>query len=253
MILNPDVITGIWLPNGRGYKFYYNNYLEIARVELPTGGAVEYDWGAGLDSGPASGAICYSCFPSEIYRRLRERRIYSTGGTGNTYDSRMTYSRPESYNSGNYEVNLGYVTVNQYNLSGTLLTSENHYYYGGAFASMLPASDPTNYLPWEEGKEYEIDLLASDGQTVLRRVNTTWAQRYHLSWWGGDSYHEPSADPYVASTTTTLFDTNQVSQTSFSYDQFNNQTDSYEYNYGTGAAGALLRHTHTDYLTTNPV
>jgi RHS repeat-associated protein len=250
---DPLVMTGVWLPNGRGYKFYYNSYLEIARVELPTRGAVEYDWGAGLDGGPASGATCYSCFPSEIYRRLLERRIYSNGGTGNTYDSRMTYSRPESYNSGNYGVNLGYVTVNQYNLSGTLLTSENHHYYGGAFASMLPASDPTNYSPWEEGKEYQTDLLASDGQTILRRVNTTWAQRFHLSWWGSDAYHEPSGDPLVTSSTMTLVDTNQVSQTSFSYDQFNNQTDAYQYDYGSGAAGALVRHTHTDYLTTNPV
>jgi RHS repeat-associated protein len=250
---DPYVLTGVYLPNGRGYKFYYNNYYEIARVELPTGGAVEYDWGAGLTGGPASGATCYSCFPTEIYRRLLERRVYSNGGTGNTYDSRMSYSRPETYNSSGYASNLGYVTVNQYNSSGTLLTSENHYYYGGAFASMLPASDPTNYSPWEEGKEYQTDFLASDGQTVLRRVNTNWAQRYHLSWWGGSGYDEPSADPIVASTSTTLTDTNQVSQTIFAYDQFNNQTDSYEYDYGQGAAGALLRHTHTDYLTTNPV
>jgi RHS repeat-associated protein len=250
---NPTMVTGVWLPNGQGYKFYYNNYGEIARVELPTGGALEYDWGAGLAGGPPSGATCYSCQPSEIYRRILERRVYSNGSTGASYDSRMTYSRPESYNNGNYGVNLGYVTVNQYNSSGTLLTIENHYYYGGAFASMLPASIPTNYSPWEEGKEYQTDFLASDGTTVLRRVSNSWNQRYHLSWWTWDAYHEPSGDPIITSTTSTLVDSNQVSQTSFSYDQFNNQTDAYEYDYGAGAAGSLVRHTHTDYLTTNPV
>jgi RHS repeat-associated protein len=246
---NPGVTTGVILPNGQSYKFYYNNYGELARVELPTGGAVEYDWGAGLTDGPASGTASTG-FPPEIYRRVLERRVYSNGSTGASYDSRMTYSRPESYNNGNFGVNLGYVTVNQYDSGSNLLTSENHYYYGGAFASMLPSSDPTSYSPWEEGKEYQTDLLSNDGTaTVLRRVTNNWAQRTHVSWWGGDAYHEPSADPVITSTTTTLMDTGQASETDFSYDQFNNKTDSYEHDYN----GALARHTHTDYLAVNPV
>lgn len=36
--------TSITLPDGRQYKFYYNPYMELARIELPTGGAIEYDW-----------------------------------------------------------------------------------------------------------------------------------------------------------------------------------------------------------------
>jgi RHS repeat-associated protein len=245
---DPTVVTGVVMPNGRGYKFYYNSYYELARVELPTGGALEYDWGPGLTGGPASGFG--STHPAEIYRRVLERRVYSGGGTGAAYDSRMTLSRPESYN--NWGANIGYVTVNQYNSGGSLLTSENHYYYGGAFASMISGSDPTNYSPWEEGKEYQTDFFASDGTTLLRRVSNSWTQRYHVSW-AAQGYYEPSADPFINATTTTLVDTNQVSQTTFSYDQYNNQTDTYEYNYGSGAAGPLLRHMHTDYLTINPV
>src|SRR5262249_45057058 len=34
---------------------------------------------------------------------------------------------------------------------------------------------------------------------------------------------------------------------------YNNQTDSYEYDYGPGTAGTLIRHTHTDYVITNSV
>src|SRR3712207_7898561 len=37
----------------------------------------------------------------------------------------------------------------------------------------------------------------------------------------------------------------------FTYDQYNNQTDVYEYDYGSGSAGALLRRWNTSYLTTN--
>lgn len=45
---------------------------------------------------------------------------------------------------------------------------------------------------------------------------------------------------------------------SIGFDQYNNQTDTWEYDYGSGVAGPLLRHTHTSYLaagydTLNPV
>ncbi|HJP91658.1 MAG TPA: RHS repeat-associated core domain-containing protein [Pyrinomonadaceae bacterium] len=246
---NPNVVTAVWLPNGKKYSFYYNNYGEVARVVLPTGGAYEYDWGAGLTSGPPSGITC-SCPWSIIYRRVWERRVYSNGGTGSSYDHKITFSRPESFDSGGNFGNLGYVTVNQYNSSSALLTSEKHYYYGGAFISML--SSPTSYSPWNEGKEYQTDIFASDGTTVLRRTETGWSQRSSVSWWMGPG-ESPSADPIVVSTTNTLVDTNEVSKTTFSYDQYNNQTGVYEYDYGTGAAGSLIRSTLTSYLTTNPV
>ena len=41
---NPTVVTAMTLPDGRSYRFLYNQYGELARVELPTGGAFEYDW-----------------------------------------------------------------------------------------------------------------------------------------------------------------------------------------------------------------
>src|SRR5215213_9253819 len=52
---NPTKVSALWLPNGRSYKFYYNSYGELARLELPTGGGMEYDWTGGLVGGPASG------------------------------------------------------------------------------------------------------------------------------------------------------------------------------------------------------
>jgi YD repeat-containing protein len=41
---NPDVVSAITLPDGRQYRFYYNSYAELARVDLPTGGVIEYDY-----------------------------------------------------------------------------------------------------------------------------------------------------------------------------------------------------------------
>src|SRR5207253_2094295 len=43
--------------------------------------------------------------------------------------------------------------------------------------------------------------------------------------------------------------TNQykVAKQEFTHDQYDNLTDTYEYNFGDGAPGTLARHTHTDY------
>lgn len=62
-------------------------------------------------------------------------------------------------------------------------------------------------------------------------------------------------------TVTTLADSNQVTKTTsinpqtgqIMIDQFGNQTDTWMYDYGSGAPGALLRHLHTEFMTVNPV
>lgn len=117
--VDSQVINYIELPDGRTYQLRYNPYAELARVVLPTGGAIEYDYAAGLSNGAASGVFSVND-PSPnkyIYRRVIERRIYPDGGTGSAYESKMTYSRPETTTT-----NLGYVIAEQRNASGTLLT-----------------------------------------------------------------------------------------------------------------------------------
>lgn len=42
---NPTVTTALWLPDGRRYQFLYDNFGNLARVVLPAGGALEYDYG----------------------------------------------------------------------------------------------------------------------------------------------------------------------------------------------------------------
>jgi len=42
------IVSSVDLPDGRTYQFRYNPYGELARVELPTGGAIEYDYLAGI-------------------------------------------------------------------------------------------------------------------------------------------------------------------------------------------------------------
>jgi RHS repeat-associated protein len=247
------VVSAVELPNGQQYHFYYNSFAELARVVLPTGGAIEYDYAAGLTDGAASGVInVNSPYPGkEIYRRVVERRVYPDGGTGPSYASRLTYSKPESSTS-----NAGYVVADQYNSSGSWLGHSVHYFYGSPRASF--SQQPTQYSGWKDGREYQTTIYAADGVTPLRQVTSTFAQRAPVSWWTGSADQEPPNDPRQVETVTTLMDTNQVTKQSSinpydsndkGFDQFNNQTDTWEYDYGIGAPGALIRHTHTNFLS----
>src|SRR5262249_24228643 len=253
---NPSgVPKTLWLPDDRKYEFRYNDYGEVARIELPTGGASEYDWAAGVINGPASGAIgrwneCgnfvggYSYEPG-IYRRVIERRIYKDLNSS-VYESRETISRPESINSALAgKINAGYqnsgaVEVNTYNYSGTMLESGNHTFE----ATNSPYNSITYSLifydaPWQEGKERLTEAFATNGSSrgpLLRSEEST------------------LGNGHIDAIITTLSDSNQVTKKTFVYDTHNNQTDVYEYDYGAGAAPAKsLRRTHTEYLTTNSV
>ena len=116
----PSGVSSIGLPNNTAFRFYYNNYNELARVVLPTGGAIEYDFRGGLVSGYDSGQVgadftntygggSADCgdYPSPgtcpiphtdppykmfVYRRLVTRRLYD----GTALQSTTTYSRPET-------------------------------------------------------------------------------------------------------------------------------------------------------------
>jgi RHS repeat-associated protein len=238
---NPVVVSAVLLPNGQSYQFKYNSYGELARVDLPTGGAIEYDMapGSGILSGGSYGT------EYQIYRRVAERRIYADGAT---LTSRTTYALSGTA-----------VIEDQLTPSGMVLARTIHYFIGEAAESLFDKEQGDIFTPWNEGKEATTEQVDPATGAVLRRESNTWQQRASISWWGwwqsqyGQAIGEPANDPRLTQTVSTLVDTNQVSKQTFSYDQFNNRTDVYEYDYGTGTAGALARHTHTDYLTINPI
>lgn len=242
---NPSVVSAVELPNGKQYQFRYNSYAELTRIVLPTGGAIEYDYAAGLTDSATGSGVVSGLSDKQIYRRVVERRVYTDGGSGSAYASKMTYSRPETSTT-----NAGYVTTDQYNASGTLLTRAIHYFYGSARASFF--KQPTEYSAWTDSREYKTEAFASNGTTLLRKVEHTFEQRAAVSWWTGGSSTEPPNDVRIAETVTTLADTNQVSKQTFDYDDtvpFNNQNSVKEYDYGSGAAGSLVRETRTTFLT----
>jgi RHS repeat-associated protein len=245
---NPYVTSSVVLQDGvQQYQFLYNVYGELARVTLPTGGSFEYDFGNGAE-GDSTGVIWSVYSLPEIYRRVLRRRVYSDQGS--TLESLTTYSRPELETP-------GYVEINHFKPDqSTLLGRERHYFHGAAFSSFNLG--PLDYSPWRDGREYKTEHFAANGSTLLKSVLQLWDQR-SLAWWIGNAETAPPNNPYVKETVTTLADANLITKTSHinpqngqtMIDQFNNILDTWVYDYGKDAPGALLNHTHTDYLTSN--
>ena len=262
--VNPTVTTALWLPDGRSYQFFYNSYAELARVVLPTGGAYEYDYighgkvnGVVTTSGVRDGPSAYPCVNTQfafhlcqdIYRRIIERREYATGGSGGTFSSRETIGLPAT----TYSTTGGpYIEVGHFDSAGSIVAAERHYYNGDAESSIDSTYNPnlqSIYPSWQLGTEVRTEQVAvGGGPTILRRRDDTFALGQMSSWSSSVGYN-----PHVTQSVMTLVDSNQVSKQTFSYDQFDNKTDTFEYEYGTGAAGALIRRYHTDFLVTNTV
>ena len=242
---NPNVVSSVWLPDGRRYILFYNCFGELARVVLPTGGAFEYDHGAGLTNGAADGtfdrpAVEGGTYP-QVYRRVLEKRSYPDG---TTLAGKITFGRSETYNPAVFQFtsDQGFVQVDERNATGTLLKRHKHYFLGSASPSLSLAPGYVPPAPLE-GREWQTEQFDTNGSTILQRVTHSWENNTAIFGQG----------PHITQTVTTLVDTNQVALTTFNYDQFNNRTDVYEYDFGAGTQGPFLRRSHVDYLVTNPV
>ncbi|HEX8148023.1 MAG TPA: LamG-like jellyroll fold domain-containing protein [Pyrinomonadaceae bacterium] len=239
------VATSVELPDGRSYRFKYNSYGELARVELPTGGAFEYDWDGGFT--PNSPGLYFvgtaGTGSYQVYRRVVERRVYPGGGTGSSFASRMTIGKPEENNT-----NVGYAEVKNYDQAGALLTWERHHFYGSA--RVRGDWKPTDYEGWKTGRERKTEVFdpAFSTTAAARTTVRTWAQ-------DDGSLNVPKdespVDPPLIRVQTRLEETGQESKQEFAYDAYLNRTDVREYDYWTGASppAHATRHTHTDYVT----
>jgi len=244
------VTTGVQLPDGRQYRFFYNNYAELARVELPTGGAYEYD-----HSPLGVGGVGTQNNGFQVYRRTTERRVYADGVT---LENRTTYADSEI--TGGVVTNL-LVDETQTDGGGGLLAHAKHYFNGTPIRSFN--QEAVEYAGYLESKEYLTENYDNNG-SLLRSGGPQYTQRTSMPWWtswtgpGGDqsAVHEPPNDVQVLEADTTLTDVtpNLFTKQTFRYDAFNNKTDTWEYDFAPNAPPAQpLRHTKTVFLTTNQV
>ena len=115
---NPKVVRSVTLPNNQQYQFQYNSYGELARVVLPTGGAFEYDYAAGVSGAAASGVVGggFDDYSVNVYRRVMTRRVYADGST---LEAKTTFSR-QNLIAGN----TNYVLIDQFRGDGTTRISQ---------------------------------------------------------------------------------------------------------------------------------
>ncbi|HEY6329562.1 MAG TPA: hypothetical protein VI756_09495, partial [Blastocatellia bacterium] len=276
--LNPQdpelFVSSVVLPEpSLSYTFQYNGYGEVARIDLPTGGAYEYDYTVPEANNANDMLIMFGAsLDLMVYRRLTEKRTYTTQTGGwltstfvPNYVEREDYA-PTYLNAGTdtaeHAILNTMVNVTHYGAVGSpLLASENHYFHG------QPTEAPNPYpYPWfTDSKEYQTDFLAADNATVLRSRMDNWTQSNPVSWWsttGLPPNESPENTPHIANSISFLEDVapNLQSQESFAYDGFNNVTDDQVDDYAVGSPrlsftntpGPLLRETVTTYLTTNP-
>lgn len=269
LLFDVQLASAVVLPDGRSFQLYYNSYGELARVELPTGGAFEYDYEPG--EGVRFGAGGY-----QIFRRVTERRVYdgagrlegvttfgdcapAAGPTNTCVEVDQLDPHPGEAPSSCAEPVAG----------RRLVSRTRHYFYGNPVPGLY--ADATDYVAWDEGKEFRTEAYACDGTTLLRTTEQTWRQRAQVDWW--ENYNpvtrgpEPSNDPRLVTTVTaddpgganlvskvTSVDPRDATGQTIGFDRYNNPTDVWEYDFGAGQAPAHpTRHTQTDYLTTNAV
>jgi RHS repeat-associated protein len=217
---NPWLVKLVRLPDNRTFQLRYNKYGELSRVELPTGGVFTYEWASGNPQNPNGIAGKF------VDRRVIKKSVYKDAVTlvGST-----SFGLFETDTSGT----SGSAKIRQLDEFNSPITDERHYFHG------IPI-DNTNYAfgytaPAITGREYQADINIATGATLLRRVEHTY----------------DAAGINIVQTLTTLADVspNLISKQTFTYDQFNNLTNRYEYDFGSGAPGAFLRRSHIDYVT----
>jgi len=275
---NPEVYSSIEYPDGRKLVFKYDSFGELMRAERPEGSITLYEWTTGVfgstsTNGGASmftdcgwqvpdgfGGFQQGCYNAWFfYRRLVKASNYLDASTLVNY---TTYSRPESPGDDCPDC----VKIETFDASATLLTREKHYfndrYKHQHFINLSTLA--SEFPKWYAGLEYKTESFdIVNGTPVLRKtVEKTFthgpfnvvAGTGQYQWWDGNVdtlYNQDRAR--VTRTRITLNDANKVSETTYTYDQYLNVTDSSEYDFGSGAAGALLRRTHTDFVAINPV
>ena len=236
------VVSKVELPDGRSYRFYYNSFGEVARVILPTGGGRDYDYYSPFYQTYGTNSLGLT-----VMRRLNKRTTYNTLAptTLPSNPPAGTVEQIENYvKEGNWNGPAN-VQIETRSANNTLLTQSKVYFYGSGADSILSNIGAAGFTDWLSGREYKneaYNVISGVAGSLLRVTNSAWSP-------STSCYCPPPTPPHIDEVVTTLSDTNQVTKQTFSYDQYNNQTDVYEYHYGSGSSGSLARRVHTDYLT----
>jgi YD repeat-containing protein len=254
-----SVMTQLILPDNRALTFKYNEFGEVAEVQMPTGGKVQYDYlGVPLDANNQKGLPSGNSLNAEVVAA-------GVGGGGNVHAvdralmARRTY--PDGSNqegSWAYDYKIDKTRVRCTPPSGTpVLLDEWHYFLPAQrFLEGSPTigADGTGYSKWSTGVELRSETV--DGTTVLSAAEQDWSQRISIQsegkWTTGHSFEEVANDNRIIQSRHYL-DDDSFSKVETLYDQtlgdnnhVNNpiQVDEYDLDHAT-----LKRRTTISYFT----
>jgi RHS repeat-associated protein len=236
---NRDVITELVLPDTRSLSFKYNQYGEVAEVQLPTGGKIWYDY-ANDNTLPAGNSPAWET-AADLHtqvstdRALKKRRTFADG---TNLECTWDYSYAGTYTQ-----------ITATSASGTLLLDQRHhflpsgrYYYYPPSSSGAP--DGTQNTLWSTGIEWRTETRNAAG-VVIAATEQDWTQRAPLVW---STYpQEQLANDNRVNEERKILDNGSIAKVQTSYDQYNNPIEVKEYDYDQ----TLKRRTVTSYLSAN--
>lgn len=265
---NPEVVSWVEFGNGKRVTFDYNSYGEVATVYKPTGAKTKYLFGSGhpLASDTDQGYELNKNFEApgfKLYERwhyLRRLRKIDNYLDDTTLLNSVRMVVPA------IQVDATMTEVNTLGNTGQLLGKQKHYfkgsYFWGAYVGVATENQLLNH--WYDGLESKVETynIVNGNAVLASTTENTWTHgEFNITagvgdyafWSGNRDILFPRDRARLTSKKVTLNDINQTSEITYDYDKYLNVTDTREYDFGTSGTGALLRRTHTDYLTVNPV
>jgi RHS repeat-associated protein len=238
---NPVVVTAVVYADGTEYKFQYDSYGELAEMTLPTGAIIQYDYASGISSSSDGFVTGNSGAISMIYRRLSQRREYSNGSTlsGTTsYTSSTTAGTAPAVGTTSATITKSGPNTTTTNVTSTFSGSPLDTLNLVAYRYGIVCS------AWTEGLE------TNTAYGSLKTISRTYTlQGSSLGGNAPDTNGCYWLPPVLQKQTTTLNDTNQVSETDFQYNEDLQVSDKQVFDWGSGSKGSLLRDTQTTYMS----
>jgi RHS repeat-associated protein len=221
-----NVITKITLPNNTFYAFSYDpTYGSISKITYPNGGYVSYSYGLNplsedskFEGVQAQGSCEYHHDSAAVLHRY-----VSFDGSTIALQQDFSYSTTWSSTVSLWSTKTTAVTTTD-KITGQASTTV--YTYGGVTLRSQP-NDQTRFS----------GQAPVEASVVYKNASGSVIQTVAKSWFGVDE---------MASQQTTL-DNGLTSKTTFSYGPGAQVTERDDYDYGSGAPGALLRKTTTTY------
>ncbi len=248
---NRLVLTQVVLPDDRTLNFAYNEYGEVVETTLPTGGKIQYDY-AYEDNLPTGNSPLFEtngfAAPGfggfgdvkEIDRAVIARRTYPDG---TAQEGSWSYAYSATTTVGH--ATNGYTDVQARDSGNTLLSSQRVLFKDAQ--QYRTAQGGTGYSLWSTGLEWRSETRDGSGN-VLAASEQDWSQRAPVVWTTGYSQEQPANDNRV-NESRKILETGQTARVTTLYDQFNNPTETGEYDFD----GTLKRRSVTSYSSTNLV